>query len=238
MQQRSEPHRAEQHPWLLTLLVTLVVGLLARVVPDAWNATAVGLVFLGTTYWVAVAGKTSAQVRKAGLALGGLLETEPLDIGRCARDSAQALVVALIASVIIFPPFWIGFVTWWHPTQAFVFRAPASWGDELFGQAIVVALPEEAFYRGFLLTNLEQVDQRRVRVLGVPIGMSLVWSSALFAVGHFVTEPNVSRLAVFFPALIFGWLRLKTRGIGSGLIFHVACNTFASILGRGYGLWT
>ena len=112
-----------------------------------------------------------------------------------------------------------------------------SWSDELFGQALVVALPEEAFYRGYLLTTLKRQDRHHVRVFGVPVGMSLVWSSALFAIGHFVTEPYPARLAVFFPALLFGWLRLRTGGIGSGVLFHVVCNTFASLLGRGYGLW-
>jgi len=67
--------------------------------------------------------------------------------------------------------------------------------------------------------------------------MSVVWTSALFALGHLATEPNPARLAVFFPALVFAWLRLKTGGIGAGVLFHVLCNVFASELGRGYGLW-
>jgi membrane protease YdiL (CAAX protease family) len=238
MQRSSKLNRAEAHPWLLAVFVTVAVGLLARAAPDAWNATAVGLVFLGTTYWATISGKTSAHVRATGLSLAGLLETEPLDVNRWLRASAKACLLALLASVLIFPAFWLGFVIWWHPTHPFAFSSPASWGDELFGQALVIALPEEAFYRGFLLTNLARADQRRVPVLGVLLGMSLVWSSALFAVGHFVTEPNLSRLAVFFPALVFGWLRLRTGGIGASLLFHVACNAFASLLGRGYGLWS
>jgi membrane protease YdiL (CAAX protease family) len=222
---------------LLTALVTLVVGIVAYAVPDRWNATVVGLVFLAATYALAVSGASSAHVRAMGLSLGGLLETEPVDLRRLIRDTARASIFALCAALLLFPLFWFGFVFWWHPARAFAWSAPLSWSDELFGQALVIALPEEAFYRGYLLTTLERSDRRHLQILGVRVGASLIWSSALFAIGHFVTEPDPARLAVFFPALVFGWLRLRTGGIGSSVLFHVACNTFASLLGRGYGLW-
>lgn len=228
---------APERPWLVTAFVTGVVGVVAYAVPDAWNASVVGLVFLAATYALAVSGASSAQVRAMGLSLGGLLETRPLEAGRLIRDSVRASAYALAAILVLFPLFWFGFVFWWHPTRAFAWSPPLSWSDELFGQALVIALPEEAFYRGYLLTTLARRDRRHLPVFGVGVGMSLVWSSALFAIGHFVTEPDPSRLAVFFPALVFGWLRLRTGGIGASLLFHVACNTFASLLGRGYGLW-
>ncbi len=222
---------------MVVALVTLMAGLIARLAPESWNATAVGLMFLGTTYFLSVSNATSADVRAMGLSLGGLLETGPIDFMRVARDTSRAAAFALGAALLIFPLFWWGFIFWWHPAHAFAFRSPLSWSDELLGQTLVVALPEEAFYRGYLLTNWERRVQRRARFLGAPVSMSLVWSSALFAVGHFVTEPSLSRLAVFFPALAFGWLRWRTGGIGASVIFHVLCNAFASLLGRGYGLW-
>jgi membrane protease YdiL (CAAX protease family) len=51
-----------------------------------------------------------------------------------------------------------------------------------------------------------------------------------------LTEPNVQRLAVFFPALLFGWLRARTRGIGAPVLFHALCNILASTLTRGYNM--
>jgi membrane protease YdiL (CAAX protease family) len=42
---------------------------------------------------------------------------------------------------------------------------------------------------------------------------------------------------VFFPSLLFGWLRARTGGIGAGTAYHASCNLFASLLGRGYGLF-
>ena len=66
----------------------------------------------------------------------------------------------------------------------------------------------------------------------------LILTCAAFALGHVLTEPNPGRLAVFFPALVFGWLRARTGGVGASIVFHALCNLFASTLGRGYGLFS
>jgi membrane protease YdiL (CAAX protease family) len=41
---------------------------------------------------------------------------------------------------------------------------------------------------------------------------------------------------VFFPALVFGWMRARTGGIGAAVLFHALCNIFSATLARGYGL--
>jgi membrane protease YdiL (CAAX protease family) len=43
-------------------------------------------------------------------------------------------------------------------------------------------------------------------------------------------------LSVFFPSLLFGWLRARTGGIGASVFFHALCNLFAAYLARSYGL--
>jgi membrane protease YdiL (CAAX protease family) len=72
-------------------------------------------------------------------------------------------------------------------------------------------------------------------VLGAALGPGILVASALFAVGHLLTEVKPDRLAVFFPALVFGWLRARTGSIGAGVLFHAACNLFAAWLARSYG---
>ena len=213
------------------------MAVLSRFTPDAYSASLVGLVFLAATYALGIASARDAEVRNRGLALGGLFESQPLSFKRVRHDFLRSLGFALTAALLIFPPFIWAFVYWWHPNQEFHFRPPESWNDEFIGQALVIALPEEAFYRGYLMDAFDRKSTRRVRLLGVDTGASLLWTSALFALGHLATEPNPARLAVFFPALLFGWLRLKTGGIGASVLFHVLCNVFASSLGRGYGLW-
>jgi membrane protease YdiL (CAAX protease family) len=54
--------------------------------------------------------------------------------------------------------------------------------------------------------------------------------------GHVATIHDPGRLAVFFPSLVFGWLRARTGGVGAAIAFHALCNLFSESLMRGYGL--
>lgn len=102
-------------------------------------------------------------------------------------------------------------------------------------QLLLVALPEEVFYRGYLQSRLDTLIGREVRVLGVSVNLtSMVVTSALFAIGHVVTVPAPSRLAVFFPSLLFGWMRRATGGILAPVIFHAACNLIVEIASAFY----
>jgi hypothetical protein len=109
--------------------------------------------------------------------------------------------------------------------------------NETFGQVVIIALPEEAFYRGYLQSRLDDAFPWRVRLLGAKVGVGLLVGSVIFALGHFATIREPTRLAVFFPSLVFGWLRARTKGIGAGIAFHASCNLFSELLGRGYHLY-
>ena len=98
---------------------------------------------------------TRAQVRAHGLSLGGLLEPGALIRVGCSRR-ASALLWALGLAAIIFPLFWIGFVLWWHPPRPCV-RGAHLVLDDVLGQVMVIALPEEAFYRGYVQPALERL---------------------------------------------------------------------------------
>ncbi len=230
------PMRAAR-PQLVTMGVLAVVAASSHWLPEDYSATAVGCCFLLATYWLAVDAASTQSIRRYGLSLGGLVEPEPIDWRRLVRDAAIAVGWAAVTAALIFPFFWAGFVFWWSPAQPFNFFVPRGLLSEVLGQIVVVALPEEAFFRGYLMTALDDRTRWRVRVLGQNVGLGLVVSSAWFALGHVLTEPYPSRLAVFFPALVFGWLRSRTGGIGASLCFHAMSNLFASFLGRGYGLW-
>ena len=84
-------------------------------------------------------------------------------------------------------------------------------------------------------SSLDAAWKPRFRLLGARIGPGLLVASAIFAVGHVIATPNPDRLSVFFPALLFGWLRTRTGGIGAGVLFHAACNLCSAYLARGYG---
>ena len=99
----------------------------------------------------------------------------------------------------------------------------------------LVALPEEWFFRGYLLARLDEQFGRPWRVLGVMVGPGLIYSSLAFALLHPILIPGVHRLLVFFPALLFGWLREKTGNIGAAIVVHAACNLLQAIAAQAYG---
>jgi membrane protease YdiL (CAAX protease family) len=109
-------------------------------------------------------------------------------------------------------------------------RLPPDFALLALSQLLVVAVPEELFFRGYLWTRLEQRWPSRHRVLGATVGPTLLVSSALFALGHVLVDLDVSRLSVFVPALIFGWMRARSGAILAGAIFHALCNLFSEVL--------
>lgn len=101
-------------------------------------------------------------------------------------------------------------------------------------QLLVVGLPEEYFFRGYLQTRLEQVWPSNRRLLGAPVGPGLPVGAALFALGHLITDFNGMRLAVFFPGLVFGWMRQVTGSILAGVLFHASSNLVSDLLHRAF----
>jgi membrane protease YdiL (CAAX protease family) len=215
--------------------VTAVATALSYLLPESWAATGVGFTFLGATYWLIVRSDDAAQIREYGLSLGGLLEPAPLSAARLLREALVAVAYALAAAALIYPCFWFGFRIWWKVDGFHPAPLPAVLSDAL-GQLLVIALPEEAFYRGYLQTSLERDLGKSVSIFGARVGLGLLLTSAIFAFGHLLTELNAARLAVFFPSLIFGFLRARTGGIGASLVFHAMCNLFSAYLLRSYGL--
>ena len=91
----------------------------------------------------------------------------------------------------------------------------------ILAQLLLVALPEEVFFRGFL-------QQRLGNTLWGIVAVSL-----LFAFGHFVTlclggghDLSVCSQAVltFFPSLVMGYLYMATGKLWASVIFHFLAN--------------
>ncbi len=211
------------------------VTLASRLLPGEFANLGVAAIFLGSTAALALRDET-AKVRAYGLSLGGLFEPETIEPKRVVRDALRAVGWAVLLGALLFPPFIIAYGKLWAPQRAFVWRLPPDWFDRVAGQVLVIALPEEAFFRGFLQSALDGRLRARYRLFDAELGPGLLVSAAIFAVGHVLTVPQPGRLAVFFPALVFGWLRARTGGIGAGLAFHAACNLLSTMLALGFGL--
>jgi len=103
-------------------------------------------------------------------------------------------------------------------------------GEWCIVQWLVVGLPEELFFRGFLLAKLEARFPPRRRWLGGGVGLALVISALAFALIHLPKDGDPRALATFFPGLLFGWLRSATGSILASTVTHGASNILARIL--------
>ncbi len=101
-------------------------------------------------------------------------------------------------------------------------------------QFVLVAFPEEYFYRGFIQTRLEQGFEARAEAKGKAMAVilgftpAILVSSILFGIGHLLVPVGGAilgnRMSVFFPALLFGWLRRRTGSILASTIYHAFSN--------------
>jgi membrane protease YdiL (CAAX protease family) len=185
-----------------------------------------------------------------GLGLGGVLtpdaERDAPGVLGAAADLVRALLralpsllrelaVAIGVCAVVFPPFVAGFYYWNAPSRPFEFVPHSAFASYLMTQIVVVGLPEEMFFRGYVQGRLEDAFPYKVRLLGADISPA-AWflQAALFGVLHFVVEVHVGRLAVFFPALLFGWLTSLRGGIGAAVFVHAFCNLLSDLLTRGW----
>jgi membrane protease YdiL (CAAX protease family) len=160
---------------------------------------------------------------------------------------ARGAAVALAVAAVVFPLFAVGFAAFARALPALppgVARALAPYagaprlaprlpdGLPLMAllQLLVVALPEELFYRGFVQTAWARTaPERGVTVLGARLGAGFLWTQVLFAAGHLVLlQPW--RLGTFFPGLLLGWLRARTGGLAAPVVLHALSNLFIATL--------
>jgi membrane protease YdiL (CAAX protease family) len=116
------------------------------------------------------------------------------------------------------------------PPGGFRLRAPSGLAWQVPVQLLVVAVPEELFYRGWIQTSWARTrPDRGARVLGARLGAGFVATQALFALGHLVVW-RPWRLGTFFPGLLFGWLRERTGSLVAPVLVHAASNLFLATL--------
>jgi membrane protease YdiL (CAAX protease family) len=220
-------------------VTTAVVTAASYLAPENYAATAVGMLFLAATYFL-VLRHDADFIRSHGLALGGLFEPEPLDPMRLLESALLAFLIALGLLVVVAVPFAWGFHAFYanvyHLHASFDVDAVRSVVREIPGQLLVIALPEEAFFRGYVQSEIDALLRGRRRFLGADVSFAIPIAALVFAVGHVLTRPDPGRLAVFFPGLVFGYLRTRTKGIGTSVLFHAMCNLLSSALAAGYKL--
>jgi membrane protease YdiL (CAAX protease family) len=169
--------------------------------------------------------------------------------GFTSRPRALGLKVAAAGICGVLPLFVVGFVVYHrllcdhlpqlvagscfrvlHPAL----RLPADFATLALAQVVVVALPEELFFRAFMQGRLEEAWPPGRRLWGAPVGGAWLASAALFALGHYLVTFEPQMLTRLFPGLAFGWMYARTRSIMAGTLFHAACNLLMDVLVTSY----
>lgn len=236
----DSPARAAREALIAFVAVFVAVAVLVRI---NWTLPAVGhvgsacvaLLFLYVPFWF-------AERRQLDVANYGYRRS-PL---------AANLRLAAVVMLVVFPIFvavYVGFYEYaCHAPSAkalvpkgmcFKYRGWTQWHGPAIDaafiefclvQLVVVALPEELFFRGFLLGTLEAHWPPARRWLGGGLGRALVVSALAFAVVHLPRGADPRALATFFPGLLFGWMRSKTGSILSCTVVHAGSNILVRLL--------
>lgn len=145
------------------------------------------------------------------------------------REVVSSVLWFLLAAVAVFPVL----ETLNRYFQAYVFHRYYVGGHyqglasfALF-QFLMVAIPEEFFYRGYLQPQFNKIWGKPYRFLGAEFGMGLFFTSFIFALSHSLITFQWWHFSIFFPSLVFGWLREKTGAITAGALFHALSNVFS-----------
>jgi len=144
---------------------------------------------------------------------------------------AYSLKILSLVSLAIFGPLFAlnhYFQAWAFHAHYYPSNKNATLWTVFFFHTLVVAFPEEFFFRGYLLKRFQQYFQDSRRFLGVTMGKAFFLTAFVFAISHSLITLRWWHFSIFFPALAFGWLREKTGGLVAPILFHAFSNVFAA----------
>jgi len=162
----------------------------------------------------------------------------PIDfLDRDLKSVFRSIVVFLAAAIVIFPLFLLLAHLWQVVVMGKQGFRPAAFPNFLnitFYQLLLVSLPEEFYFRGYFQSTIDKVFLGRKRFLGVDIGMGWIVTAAVFAVAHTIVVYQWWHFSIFFPALLFGYLRARTGSVTAPILFHAASNVLMDWFARSY----
>lgn len=95
----------------------------------------------------------------------------------------------------------------------------------LIYQLFYVAVAEELFFRGYLLTNIHRLLKSvfKDRIL-LQSYISIILSAVVFAAAHIITRQHFAGALTFLPGLVLGWLYIRTNALLAPILFHTLAN--------------
>jgi len=119
----------------------------------------------------------------------------------------------------------------WH--QTFALRLPENPLADLAREILIVAFPEEVFFRGYVQSRWDLAWGKRCRLFGASIGPGLLAQAGLFAICH-LASGDWWRLSVFFFGLLAGWLRARSGSLLGPIAYHAVANLWVRTLSASF----
>jgi membrane protease YdiL (CAAX protease family) len=142
-----------------------------------------------------------------------------------------------VVSLIVFPPF----ILCAHLWQVFVLgntfvgvHIPDDILTIVAYQVLLIALPEEFFFRGYCQSLIKRYFDSPWKILGVKLGFWWIALALFFAFAHSFVMIQWWHFSIFFPALLFSYLRERRGTITASILFHALSNIVMIILVMSY----
>jgi membrane protease YdiL (CAAX protease family) len=159
----------------------------------------------------------------------------PPAIGLRKSQLVKGLKLFLLSSVFVFPLYSAVFFLYIRigfPAPADLISSGMSVFHWILYNIAVVAFFEELFFRGYLQGQLIKTSETFRSGHRWVFWFPIVSASFLFALAHAIVYMNLAGMAVFFPSLLFGWLRARTGSLLAPILSHGSANVISMLLIR------
>jgi len=107
---------------------------------------------------------------------------------------------------------------------------PPDLGLLLLHHLLVVAVPEEVFFRGYLQSTFERAFPKpRRRIAGAAFGLAIAFQATVFGACHLATG-DWTRLRVVAFGLLAGWLRSRSGSLAAPILYHAIANVTVAVV--------
>ena len=160
-------------------------------------------------------------------------DTDLLSLGLTPPLLNRGLNYFIISSAIVFPLYSGAFYASLHlgfPIPAGLIAPGTSIFNWVIYNFIAVAFFEELFFRGYLQGRLTEYAKSSFIGVRKVFWLPVVAAAFLFALAHVAVDLDPLRLAVFFPGLLFGWLRARSGSLLASILSHGTANLVSMLL--------
>lgn len=160
-----------------------------------------------------------------------------LFLDRTAKEALRSVGQFVLWVLLVFPPYLVCahfWMLWVVGFKGFTAAPLSVFTSTIVYQVLMVAFPEEFFFRGYLQTALNKIWLPKWRLFGADLGWGWIITSLVFAFAHSVIQLKWWHFSIFFPALLFGYLRERCGSITAPIFFHAFSNSFMTWFAAGY----